>query len=542
MNKWLVLFLPLISNPNWAYDRAKDCETSTHEQNLPERFTIPLDGIKIQTNAIFDESDPETIFLHRFANWIHINTQAKVISERLPFKAGDSVSQDELAEAERILRGQPFIRDASVKLSGQCDSDKAREISIQTWDTWSLLPTISFGRKGGKNKLSVGAKEDNLLGLGIRTKFKYNSDDQRTGYELGLQAPLSIIKHSTIYADLEDNDDGQLINFVFDNPFYQTYSEHMSYLSYLSDEHEQQIYQNGDDLNRFIATSHRYDVAGGWLWSADETLTKRLKLGFTQDKASFTLPELATPDDVLNLPEDRDYSYPWVGIEFFQSDYKILSNIYLISQAEDINLGWHHDIKLGYEVVGRGGYHLGISSSKGYEINSGLLLLSLDGQANFLTGQNKQFLLNTNAEYFKRYTPLFGFYARAGLTISQHQFIDTPVIVGGESGVRGYPLQYQHGAHTASASVEARFYPHYTLYKILDFGFAAFADAGRAWSGDSAVNNETNSVIASVGLGLRIYSNRSSHHGVVHLDMVKPMHTSENVDSWEWRLQLKDSF
>lgn len=491
---------------------------------------------------IFDETDPETIFLHRFANWLHINTQTEVISERLPFKAGDKISQDDLSEAERILRGQPFIRDASVTLNKQCKFNQPVKINIQTWDTWSLLPTISFGRKGGKNKLSLGVKEDNLLGLGIRTKLRYNSDDQRTGYEIAAKAPLSIIKHSSIFADLADNDDGQFINLVFDNPFYQTYSEHMSYLSYLSDEHEQQIYQNGNDLNRFIVVGHRYDVAAGWLWNADETLTKRIKLGFTQDKARFSLPDLATASDRLNLPEDRDYSYPWLGIEFFQADYKVLSDIYLISQAEDINLGWHHDIKLGYEVNGGGGYHLGLSSRKGYEIDSGLLLLSLDGQANLISSQKNQFLLSTNAEYFKRYTPLFGFYARANLTTSQHQFMDTPVALGGESGVRGYPLQYQHGDHSVSTSIEARFYPNYNLYKILDFGFAAFADAGKAWSGDSAVNNETNSIIASVGLGLRIYSNRSSHHGVIHLDMVKPMHSSENVDSWEWRLQLKDSF
>jgi hypothetical protein len=541
MNKWLILLLPLVSPPSWAENAPQGCET-TSESTLDLPFVVPLDGIKIQTNPIFDETDPETIFLHRFANWLHIDTRPEVISERLPFKTGDVVSQDELAEAERILRGQPFIRDASVVFSVQCNSEQGKEISIQTWDNWSLLPTISFGRKGGKNKFSIGMKEDNLLGLGIRTKLRYNSDDQRTGYELGLQAPLSIIKHSSIYADLEDNDDGQIINFVFDNPFYQTYSEHMSYLSYFSDEHEQQIYQNGNDLNRFIFDGHRYDVAGGWLWSADEGLTKRVKMGLTLDKASFTLPELAIPEDLFYLPEDRDYSYPWVGIELFQSDYKVLSDIYLISQAEDINLGWHHDIKLGYEINGAGGYHFGIASSKGYEINSGLLLLSLDGQANLITKEKDIFLLSASAEYFRRYTPLFGFYTRANLTTSQHQFMDTPVALGSESGVRGYPLQYQHGDHNVSTSIEARFYPNYNLYKILDFGFAAFADAGKAWGGESSVNNETNSVIASVGLGLRIYSNRSSHHGVIHLDMAKPLHTSENVDSWEWRLQLKDSF
>lgn len=54
--------------------------------------------------------------------------------------------------------------------------------------------------------------------------------------------------------------------------------------------------------------------------------------------------------------------------------------------------------------------------------------------------------------------------------------------------------------------------------------------------------SDCDSTLASVGAGVRIYSTRSSHQGVVHIDIIKPLVSAETVDSWEWRLQLKEYF
>ena len=110
--------------------------------------------------------------IQHFATWLHINPAADVIKERLPFSVGDEVGPDKLAEAARIIRGQPYIRDARVSLVTGCQLDDPAEVEIQTWDKWSMIPAVSFDRKGGSNKFSLGLKEDNLLGLGVSTPFK----------------------------------------------------------------------------------------------------------------------------------------------------------------------------------------------------------------------------------------------------------------------------------------------------------------------------------------------------------------------------------
>lgn len=91
-------------------------------------------------------------------------------------------------------------------------------------------------------------------------------------------------------------------------------------------------------------------------------------------------------------------------------------------------------------------------------------------------------------------------------------------------------------------NAEIRVYPKYNLYKLFDVGMVAFADVGRAWGGQAAMLNESDSILSSVGIGARIYASRSSHRNVIHIDIAKPLLSSAFVDSWEWRLQVKNSF
>jgi hemolysin activation/secretion protein len=113
--------------------------------------------------------------------------------------------------------------------------------------------------------------------------------------------------------------------------------------------------------------------------------------------------------------------------------------------------------------------------------------------------------------------------------------------LGDDSGVRGYPLNYQHGERTTQFTLEARYYPHINIYKLFELGGAAFIDAGKAF-GNSPVANVNTSVLASVGIGARFYSTHSSDAQVIHLDLVKPLSTDTNVNGIEFRITTKHSF
>lgn len=533
----------------WVQAADFDC-ASPDSATLPTPHASRATTIKqlnIITHPIFDENAPDTIALHRFANWLHIVTQPEVIAERLPFSEGDRVDDTDLAEAERIIRAQPYIRDAKVRFVTACDEPQAAIVEVESWDNWSLIPTISFGRKGGKNKLSLGVKEDNFLGHGIRTRLKYNNDEQRSGYQFTVKsATPALMPYSTLLLDYLDNDDGELLNIEFDRPFYHARTDSMYFASYLSDDKVVDIYQNGLTRTTFANQSHRYELATGWQFDSDVLRSQRIKLGVVEEESLF-LPNPLSPDNTDLLPQDRNYQYLWLGFESLQRDFRVMSDIYLIEQTEDINLGWHYQARLGLDFASQPnrsglGYHLDLDLRKGWQLDDSLVLFAAKASGAFNQSHDDHVLFAAQGEYFKRYNQQLTLYARLSAASAHNPFLDTPLTVGDDTGVRGYPLQYQHGTHSMSGSLEARIYTGYNLYRMINLGLAAFVDAGRAWGGPPAQLNENDQLLSSIGIGARLYSNRASHQNVIHIDIVKPLNSADNVDSWEWRLQVKESF
>jgi len=531
-----------------------DCPAFTaNENDAQKQLKTPeliASTISIDTQAIFDTRAQDTMAIHRFANWMHYDTRESVVKRLLPFAPGQKITEYELAEAERILRSESYLRDAKVTAEPDCDGNY--HVKVTTWDNWSLLPTFSFGRKGGENKLALGFEEDNLLGTGIRTTVRYKTDDQRSGYQVDFRSPVPYLSHATISTRLMDNDDGQLVQLILDDPFYQSSTQHMFNVHYESDQRIERLYQNGGTRNRFALDHDFKQLTYGWLLHNDQQSghygdVLRLTAGITQDSTQFTLPEFErAASDPLFLPEDRDYLYPWLGLEYRQAEFKVMSNVYLIEQNEDLNLGWHHSVRVGVDMntnqTDSRLFHLDFSSDKGYQWQNYLLLLSVQGQSVFDGDQHNQLKLAASAEHFYRIDDTWSLYSKQSLVTSAQQFRDQPVVIGGDTGARGYPLQYQHGEHSALLNAEIRVYPKYNLYKLFDVGMVAFADVGRAWGGQAAMLNESDSILSSVGIGARIYASRSSHRNVIHIDIAKPLLSSAFVDSWEWRLQVKNSF
>ncbi len=83
----------------------------------PEEAPKKVSKIVVVSNPIFDESDPDAFFIHRWANYLHINTKEYVVRDRLTFDENDTVTQKDLDESQRLLRAEPYIRDAKVYVS-----------------------------------------------------------------------------------------------------------------------------------------------------------------------------------------------------------------------------------------------------------------------------------------------------------------------------------------------------------------------------------------------------------------------------------------
>ena len=580
---------------DWLHKKpARSKDNKTDQAAKADERRIRIGQIHIRTEPIFIE-DADSIWLHHVANWAHVTTRPDTVKRELPFASGEEISVSDLAEAERLLRDKSYLHDAKVRLSPTCNADQSYDVLVETSDNWSLLPSFGLGRSGGQNKYAVGFKEDNFLGFGVRTSVKYQSDAQRSGYELKLEMPLSLVtgsagddlfSHSYLTAEWTNNDDGHVQQLLLEKPFYQDDSRWMYRTEWLSDLQQTQVFHNGALENIFETDHRRVDLSAGMLWSYQDHASTRLLAGVLSEDWRFA-PALFQP--TLALPQDRNWAYPWVGVEYKQHNYRVLQDILFIDRAEDINLGWHHSLKAGVQSsklqAGTSlGYRLIGHSSKGFGDRQHLILL--DAGFDLIDGLQGGDLREWRfkAEDFYQLNTDFTWYNKAELTRRNRSFADLPLELGGDSGLRGYPLQYQHGISKTVLTSELRWYPRINLYKMLDLGFVAFADLGRVNGGSVAEpaqlnpaalaarfalplgmdmmapmalpptdaiyrsnsdllrQNLTDRWLGSVGVGMRIYSSKSSNNHVVHIDLSTPMTAAPGVDNWEIELKVSNRF
>ena len=107
------------------------------------------------------------------------------------------------------------------------------------------------------------------------------------------------------------------------------------------------------------------------------------------------------------------------------------------------------------------------------------------------------------------------------------------LLLGGDNGLRGYPLRYQSGDRLALISLEERVYTDWYPFRLLRVGGAVFYDGGRAWSGpnESTINPGW---LNDVGFGLRFFSVRSAFGNVVHVDFAFPLDADPGIRSFQF--------
>ncbi|MGK0440222.1 MAG: outer membrane protein assembly factor BamA [Pseudohongiellaceae bacterium] len=550
----------LLFSPALYADHA-ECKPGTGQTTPPKNVNIK--SIDIENFTIF-EIDDQSIWLHRLANDLHINTKPHIIESRLSFEEGDDITLEDVQESERLLRKLSYIRDAKVELSTDCNHHPDGVVKVKTWDHWTLYPRVNFSRSGGENKYSYGIQDDNLLGLGIQSNFKYFSDGDRAGYGIKLSAPITSLRHSTLSMAAFNNDDGYRYAASLRKPFYTLNSTKSYYFN--SEHHEQDLHidQNGndDDENVFKAQQTFFEAGYGWSEGKVNNWVSRITLGFTSNEESF-----APTDDVdsvtLATPNDREFVYPWAQFQVIENDYEVIPDVHFIQEKEDHHLGWQHIIRLGIETDDSDNQddlagHLRTHSTKGLLSGKHLVFGSVSTALDFGVANSDYYKVATGLEYFYNWNPSNKLYLKTELTLSDNNYLDRPITLGGEISdddndfeittiaqptVRGYPAQYQQGSNRWQTSLEARHYPGIELYRLVRIAWVAFFDAGRAWGGDNITTaNEESSALASFGFGVRMASIRSSGRNVIHFDVAKTLTSGANVDSWGIRVHAKQRF
>ena len=521
----------------------------------PRPADLPSDGeleaagavignIDLDIRNIFDESDArEANGLYWLANHLHIRTKHATIKAQLLFARGDKYLARKLAETERALRLLTYIYDARVVPVRYADGKV--DIKVITKDVWTLSPGISFGRAGGSNSTNFNLQDSNFLGWGKGLEISHGSTVDRTSTSVDWTDPNVLGSRWTSDLTYADSSDGMQRSLKVARPFYSLDAPWSAKITAVKFDRTISRYNLGDIVDQFNDNESSYELSGGISSGLTDGWTKRLTFGMRYDRNIF-LPTPVTSMPARQLPPDRTLSYPFVGFDVLQDKYQKVGDENQIGRTEDLYFGTEvkGEVGLSNSAFGadRNAIMLAAKALRGIEI-TGLqqLFLTSAFSSRIEDGRARNLRADAGAKYYWRWRTDWLLYAALSGTVTDSLDPDMQLLLGGDNGLRGYPLRYESGTSRALFTVEQRFYTDWYPFRLVRVGGAIFADVGRTW-GSGVVGNSDPGLLRDVGFGLRLGNTRSGLGNVLHIDFAFPLNNLVGIQRFQVLVQTMQSF
>lgn len=499
--------------------------------------------IVIRAKPIFDtESGDENRRFFRIANRLHHRTRDATIRRVLLFESGDPFSRRALEESERALRQCRYLYDAEVEVLRY--EDDAVDVSVETRDVWTLGGGVSFGRSGGTNHSRIGIEERNLLGLGKGIQFKQTSDVDRTSTRLRYLDSNLFGGRSTLALSYSSNSDGQEQRFDLGRPFVSLDSRVSGGIRWDSYERIDAHYVRGHIGDQYRHTGRMAELYGGLSQGLRNGHAVRFRAGLTLLEDLFSRESRT----VLPLPDGRTLVYPWVEWSTVQDRFIETSDLDMIQRTEDFNLGRQARLRLGYASRGLGSDRdqgiLEAGYSAGYVPGANqIMLVTAQAQGRFGATRNENVVLSAGVRYLLRDWNANVLALSLSGDAASGLDAENQLTLGGDNGLRGYPLRYQDGDRRVLFTIEQRFYTDWHLMKLLHVGAAVFADVGQAWfRGAGHPEIEGARALRDVGAGIRLGSSRSARGSMIRLDVAFPLDGDASISRMQFLVSTGERF
>jgi len=523
-------------------------DNTTDEGAVPSFAELQAAGavigeVRIVNDNIFNLDDPkEDNFLFRLANNLHIRTRQSVIQRSLLFHSGEPVSVQKIEESERLLRTNRYIYDVTFRPVAYHDG--IVDIEVETRDTWSLAPGFNFSRAGGSNSTGLSVKEYNLLGTGTFLGYAQSSDADRKRTEFEVSQNHAFGGWTQIDLRLANYDDGKRQSFSVGRPFYALDTRWAAGASAAHDERIDSIYQDGAVIGQYRHKQDTGEIFGGLSRGLVDGWTQRYSVGLSYQADTYAIdPGLVPPTTV---PADQTLVSPFLRYEVIEDNYERLKNRDKIQRPEFFAMGLNSKLQVGRALTGLGStqdlWTYSATISDGAEVPHGNDLLgSVTFSGQYGDGRGERELLSAALRYYVPRGRRALFYAAASGDIVRNPETPDLLLLGGDNGLRGYPLRYQSGEHRALLTVEERVYTDWYPFRLFRVGGAIFYDIGRAWGGP--FQNPVNpGWLSDAGFGLRILSDRAAFGNVLHVDFAFPLNPDPNIRAMQFLVKTYANF
>jgi len=498
--------------------------------------------VLVDNQNIFNLEDPqEDNWLFRAADDLHPRTHADVIRHQLLFKAGDRYNRKVIDESERILRADGYFYDAWIREVRYHDNQV--DLRVTTKDVWTLNPGFNFSRSGGTNSVGVQLQDTNFLGSGGSAKVFHTSDVDRTSNGLQLTDQHAFNTWISAAATFANNSDGYLRELSVQRPFYALNTRWATGGYGIDDLQNDDLYDRGQIINKFQDLHQGAQIYGGYSSGEQNGWVRRWTTGFTYDEHTFAPVTWSGPSVV---PQDRRFLYPFVQFDLIQDDYRRMWNHDQIARTEDFYLGTSFSTRVGFAGASFGSSSSALifqsSASTGFGgENKSLTLLFWDFSGRVTEGALYNGVMDASVRYYNKESKNWLFFTALSGTKGWRLDLDNQITLGGDSGLRGYPLRYQDGTARALFTVEQRYFTDWYVLRLWRIGGAVFFDAGRTW-GRAPLAAPSLGLLTDAGFGLRIGNARSGLGNVIHVDLAFPFNGDPTIKRVQFLIQTEHSF
>ncbi len=511
-----------------------------------EQAGATIRAIHVTVDNVFDPSNPaEDKALYRWANRVHVLTRETVVEDILLFSEGERFVARLLDESARSLRGRGFISEATVEPGNYDAATNSVDVNVHIRDSWSLALDLSLNRTGGPAEWGIGLSDSNLFGTGKTFEIGYESEIDRDQALLGYSDGNVFGSRVQLTAQFANASDGHRRELRVDRPFFSLDTRWSLGGSIHDEERVDTMYDLGEEIDEFGHDLEALSVHGGWSRGLTDRHAQRWLAGFASEEHAFrTTSDVPQP---MLLPPDRKLVYPWLGWQWIEDDFREMSELNDMGRTEDVSLGTQVFVSLGFakERFGsdREATLFELTAEKGWEPGgSGRLLLLRTGASTRREDVGyRDSQIYFTGDYYRRNlgTHLFSVSLEALATDDLDP--ENQVLLGGDNGLRGYPIRYQAGESRVVLNVEQRFFTELYPWRLFRVGWAIFGDIGKVRGRDPRAT-ESVGTLYDVGAGLRLSSPRASGRNVVHIDLAFPLNGPRDIDSVQFVIETKGSF
>ena len=498
--------------------------------------------ILIDNQNIFNLDDPkEDTWLFRLADSLHGRTRASVIRHQLLFRPGERYSRRLVDESERILRLDSYFYDAWIRVVGYHDGKV--DLRVTTRDVWTLNPGFNFGRSGGSNSTGVQLQELNLLGTGTAVKVAHSTNVDRTSNQLEVSDKHAYGGWWSYDANYANLSDGHLRELTVQRPFYALDTRWAAGGYAQNDLQTDSLWDRSRVIDKFQDLHKGAQVFAGLSAGLQNGWARRLSAGFTYDERRFA--PLGTWTGPTLIPKDRRFAYPWLQFDLLQDQYLKLWNHDQIARTEDFYVGTSASVRVGWADAAFGSSRSALifqsSASRGFIEGGSTLLLASDFSGRVTNGVLENGILNASVRYYVEQSKNWLFFTTFSGTKGWRLDLDDQILLGGDNGLRGYPLRYQDGTARALFSVEQRYFTDWYPFRLFRVGGAIFFDAGRVW-GQGPLAAPNLGILKDAGFGLRFGNARTALGNVVHVDLAFPLDGGRSISRVQFLIQTEQHF